>query len=454
MAQKTKTQTADTASKEELQELLEDKTYLNIPNAGDAIKGTVISVSRNEVRVNIDGYGTGIVRGKELTDPSREFSEVEPGDEVEATVIDIENENGEVELSFRFAGHMKAWDRLKELFRTSETAEVKVTEASKGGLLVKLNHISGFLPVSQLAPDNYPRVAGGDKSKILDKLKSFVGQAMEVKVIDANDEEEKLIVSEKAVWEDKQKSIISKFQVGDIVEGEVSALADFGAFVKFDILEGLVHISEIAWQRIDHPSDLLKVGDKVKAEIIGIEGSKIFLSMKKLVDDPWKNVHDKYRLGQKVKGTVLKINPFGFFVELDPDIHGLAHISELSDKPVSSPEDIAKSGQEMEFIVVSIEPEQHRLGLSLKALDEGTPAEPKPGEPAEGSEDAPESPLDGKKEEEKETPAEESGKAEEPSKEEAPAEKPVQEEEQKPEEQAAEENKKEEAPAEEKQEEK
>jgi len=351
-------------------EMMEGKDFLEIPKAGDVVKGTVIAVGKNEVRVDIVGYRTGVVRGREIVDPSREFSDVKVGNEIEATVIDLENEFGDVELSFRFAGHRKAWDHLAELFRSGESVAAKVTEASKGGLLMRLNHIAGFLPVSQLAPDNYPRVTGGDKGKILEKLKKFVGHDMEVRVIDVNEDEEKLIVSEKAVWEEKQKNVISKYSVGDVVEGEVSALADFGAFIKFDILEGLVHISEIAWQRIDHPKNLLKVGDQVRAEIIGIEGSKIFLSMKKLVDDPWKMVDERYRVGQKVKGTVLKVNPFGFFVELDPEIHGLAHISELSHKPVDDPHKLAKAGDVLEFMVVSIEPEQHRLGLSLKALED------------------------------------------------------------------------------------
>jgi small subunit ribosomal protein S1 len=355
----------------DLKTLLEDKAFLMIPKVGDVVKGSVIAVSKNEVRIDIEGYRTGVVRGREINDPSRVYAEVQAGDEVEATVVDLENESGEVELSFRFAGHRKAWDMLATLFRSGEIVPVKVLEASKGGLLVKLNHIPGFLPVSQLAPDNYPRVAGGDKSKILEKLKTFVGRSIDVRVIDTNEGEEKLIVSEKAVWEEKQKNVISKYKVGEIVEGEVSALADFGAFVKFDILEGLVHISEIAWQRIDHPRDILKVGDKVKAEIIGIEGSKIFLSMKKLVSDPWKSVGEKYKIGEKVSGKVLKINPFGFFVELDPEIHGLAHISELSAKPVTDPSEIAKVGETLEFAIVSIEPEQHRLGLSLKALTAG-----------------------------------------------------------------------------------
>jgi small subunit ribosomal protein S1 len=347
-------------------ELLESN--IAIPKVGDVIKGKILAITKNGVYVDINNYRPGIVRGRELTDPSSEFSITKVGDDVEATVIDLENELGDVELSFRFAGHRKAWDSLTELFRAGTPVTIKIIEASKGGLLVRLDNVTGFLPVSQLSPDNYPRVAGGDKGKILEKLKSFVGRTMEVRVIDVNEQDEKLIVSEKAVWEEKQKNVISKYKVGDTIEGEISALAEFGAFVKFDILEGLVHISEIAWQRIDHPKDLLKLGDTVKAVIIGIEGSKVFLSMKKLIDDPWKRVEEKYRIGQVVKGKILKSNPFGFFVELDPEIHGLAHVSELSKKPVANLDTIAKAGETIDFMVVSIEPDQHRLGLSLKAL--------------------------------------------------------------------------------------
>jgi small subunit ribosomal protein S1 len=399
-----------------------DRTFLNIPKQSDVVKGKVIALGKNEVRIDIDNFRTGVVRGREIIDPSREYSDIEVGDEIEATVLDLENENGDVELSFRFAGHRKAWDKLQEMFRGGEPVEVKVSEASKGGLLVRLNHIAGFLPVSQLAPENYPRVAGGDKGKILEKLKKFIGKPMEVRILDVNETEEKLIVSEKAVWEEKQRSVISKYNIGDVIEGEVSALAEFGAFVKFDILEGLVHISEIAWQRIDHPKNILKVGETVRAEIIGIEGSKIFLSMKKLVNDPWQSVGERYRVGQKVVGEILKVNPFGFFVELDPEIHGLAHISELSHKPVDDPHQLAKPGDKVEFMVVSIEPEQHRLGLSLKALEDEPVADEAPKEEAA-------------EEKAEEAPAEEEPKAEEaPSEEEAPAEEAPAEEEEKKEE--------------------
>lgn len=350
----------------EMGKLIQDESLaplLHYPKVGDVVKGTVIAVGRNEIRIDINGMAIGLVRGPEL-DPSMHLT---VGDDVEATVIDLDNEFGELELSLKGADRKKSWDKLREVMAVNEPVSVKVLEANKGGLIIRIEGVGGFLPVSQLSPENYPRVSGGEKGKILEKLKSLVGTNIDVKIIDVNEEGDKLIVSEKAVWETKQVSVLSKYKVGDKVEGDVTAVTDFGAFVRFDEnLEGLVHISEIAWQRIDHPRDVLKVGDHVAAEIINIEGSKIFLSMKKLVDDPWKSVGERFKVNQMVKGRVLKINPFGLFVELDPDIHGLAHISELSAKPVKDVNEIARIGDEFDFRIVSIDPENHRLGLSLK----------------------------------------------------------------------------------------
>lgn len=356
----------------ELSKLLDSGDYLTMPKVGDLVKGRVLSTKGRQIKIDVNGRKTGVVRGRELYAESDIYKNLEAGDEVEATVVDLENENGEVELSFRHAGQKRAWKDLGAMSSSGETVTVKVLDANKGGLIVRVGHVQGFLPVSQLAPENYPRVSGGDKQKILEKLKSLVGTDLRVKVLDVLEDDNKLIVSEKAVWEDEQKNIIAQCKVGDIIAGDVSAVADFGVFVKFfptgsEVpLEGLVHISEIAWQRIDHPKDLLKVSDNVRAEIIGIEGSKIFLSMKKLTEDPWVDVAKRYNVGDWVEGKVVKINPFGFFVELDQDIQGLAHVSELSDKPIEDPSKIAKIGDNLKFRIVSIEPNEHRLGLSLR----------------------------------------------------------------------------------------
>jgi small subunit ribosomal protein S1 len=344
--------------------LLEDKQYVTVPKVGDVVSGRVVSASKNEVHLDL-GFATGIIRGKELYNESPEYNSLTVGDVVEATVVDGENELGELELSFRYAGQVKSWEKLQDLSKTGDTVDVEVVDANKGGLMIRLNHIPGFLPVSQLNADHYPRVPGGDKVRILEKLKSFIGEKLRVKVLDADSREEKLIVSEKKIEEDAQVTKIAEHNIGETCEGEITAITDFGAFMQFaPDLVGLIHISELAWQRVDNPADVVKVGDKVKAQIINISGPKVFLSIKRLLPDPWQNVGDKYKVGDRIKGIVKKINSFGLFVELDDQIHGLAHASELGMKPEEVAEKI-KVDSEMEFTIVSIKPDEYRLGLSL-----------------------------------------------------------------------------------------
>jgi len=349
------------------------KDYVGkVPQAGDLIKGVVISIDRGEIRLDINGMIVGVVRGEELFSESKQFSDVKVGDTVEATVVDEENENGEMELSFRIAGHKLVWDGMLDLKKTGTPVMARVLQANKGGLMLQVDAVVGFLPVSQLNPDHYPRVPGGDKNRILEHLRQFVGSDLKVRVFDVNSDEEKLILSEKAVWEDEQKNILDSYKIGDIVEGEISALTPFGAFMKFgDGLEGLIHISEIVWQRIDHPKDILKIGDQVKAQIIDLNRSKIYLSLKRLVEDPWKSVKDRYRVGETVEGTIHKVEPFGLMVKLDEEIHGLAHISDLSDKSMGDQRtflDQFKVGETRRFEIISMEPAEHRLGLRLEGV--------------------------------------------------------------------------------------
>lgn len=380
----------DTLVKENFGDLLTEY-FSHLPQEGDLVKGEVVSVDNGIVRVDINGMTTGIVRGKELFAESQEYANVQPGDEVEATVLEVENEMGEMELSFLAAGHQRVWSRMEELMRDGVTVEAKVVAANKGGLLTKVDALAGFLPVSQLSPENYPRVPGGDKARILEILKEMVGMTMQVKVIDVNQRDEKLIVSEKAVWEDEQKAVLDQYKIGDTVEGEVSALTSFGAFIRFgEGLEGLVHISEIVWQRIDHPKDILKVGDKVTAQIIDLNKSKIYLSMKRLVDDPWKSVKDNYTVGQVIDGEIHKIEPFGLMVKLDEEIHGLAHISELSNKTIKGVDELRemfKEGETKKFEIVSIDPAEHRLGLKLEGVKGSSKPAPKKEEKSEEAEE-------------------------------------------------------------------
>ncbi len=346
------------------------------PEIGTTVEGDVIEVSSNEIYLDLTPFGTGVVLGKEIKDGLGR-GKLKLGDKVQATIMDLENEEGYIELSIREASYEKAWDDIESKRDTQDKVTTKVLSANKGGLLVEINGISGFLPVSQLSSKNYPRVEDGDKNKILNLLKKLVGQELEVKILDANREDEKLIASEKAAQSEKDLEVISSLNVGDTVSGEVSGVVDFGAFVKFALaatsgkeegrrMEGLVHISELAWQLIEDPRAIVKVGDKVEAKIIGIDGDKISLSIRALQKDPWSLIAEKYSIGDIVEGTVNKLNHFGAFVYLDKDIHGLAHISEMSEAyPGRTLDEMLKTGEKYSWRILSIEPREHRMGLVL-----------------------------------------------------------------------------------------
>ncbi len=370
----------DAQNKSIMEALLGSGSAAPIPKVNEIINARVISVSRGGALLDIDGLTTGIVRGKELTDESGEFTNLKIGDEVQATVLELENELGMMELSFRSAGHRKAWARLEDLRKLGEVVDAKMVDANKGGLITMVGRVLGFLPVSQLTPEHYPRVEGGNKQKILERLKSYVGQVFKVKIIDVKALEEKLIVSEKAAALTERISSLEGLTHGMVVEGKVTSVVDFGAFIEFmlpgvagagdaskgETIEGLVHISELAWYRVDHPRDVVSPGLPVKAVIIGIEGGRVSLSIKRLEDDPWKTVTERFHVGDKIKGKIVKINHFGAFVEVDKGIHGLAHVSELSVTPTANPLDAVKIGEEHEFRITNVDPANHRLGLSLK----------------------------------------------------------------------------------------
>ncbi len=351
---------------------------ISFPKEGDVIEGEVIALDSNSIYLDLGIFGTGIVMGREIKDGLGATDKIKIGDKVSATVTDLENEDGYIELSIREASIERAWQDLEEKQMNGEVFETKILDANKGGLIVEVNGINGFLPVSQLTNEHYPRVEEGEKSKILEKLRSFIGTEMKVKVLDTDREGEKLIVSEKAAYSDEEKKAISELKVGDVIEGEVSGVVDFGAFVKFlppskldsireeDRLEGLVHISELAWQLIDNPREVVKTGDRIKCQIIGIDDTRVSLSIKALQKDPWSSVEKKYKVGETYDGQVRKINHFGAFVYLDDDIHGLAHVSELLEQnPGKNIEEILEIGKSYKWKILSIEPKEHRMGLGL-----------------------------------------------------------------------------------------
>ncbi len=358
-----------------MEELLETEgKELPVPLVGDILKGVVISSTKNEVHVDIPSIGTGVIRGKELFDDLGTYERLKVGDNITASVIEVDNEEGEIELSFRKAGREKAWTTLKKLMANKDTITIRIQEVNKGGLMAQFNGVMGFLPVSQLDVEHYPRVDKGDKNLIFEKLSEYSGKEFKVRIIDANQEEDKLIFSEKEARRADRQKAIENYKVGTVVEGQISGTVDFGAFIRFDNLEGLIHISELAWQRIDDPADIVKVGEPVRAQIISIDDGRISLSIKRLKKDPWLEAVSKFNVGEVVDGEVTKITTYGAFVQLDRDIHGLVHISELSPKLVRDPHEVVTIGQKAKFKILSIEPQEHRLGLSLKATTEKAPA--------------------------------------------------------------------------------
>ena len=220
-------QSLDIVENERYKKMVDEHT-VKVPQVGDTVVGTVLSASKAEVRLDIDGVLTGVIRARELYEEADEYANLQPGDQAEATVVEAENENGELELSFRFAGQQKARQDLRDTFRDKKIIRVKIVDANKGGLLAHYRQIFGFLPVSQLAPENYPRINGGDKMKILEKLRSFTGKEFEVKIITYDEKEDKIIFSEKEAWNETQQDIISKYKIGSIVEGKITAVTDFG----------------------------------------------------------------------------------------------------------------------------------------------------------------------------------------------------------------------------------
>lgn len=337
------------------------KVPFNVPKTGDVIEATVVAIKPSTIFLDLKNFKTGIILGREIKQNPQEFKKVKINDVITVKVTDIENEDGYTETSLLKAGEEKKWQALKEKMENGETIEAKVLKANKGGLMVEIEKIEAFMPVSQLSSAHYPRVEGGNKQKILLELNKLVDKTINLKIIDLDPREKKLIVSEKATEEKKLKKALEKYKPGDVVEGIITGIVDFGAFVKFDELEGLIHISEMDWQIIDNPAEFFKVGDKVKAKVVEIDGDKVSLSTKAMKENPWEKVREKYDTGQIVKGEVTKFNPFGVFVKLDKNIQGLAHISEFGTE--KKMKETLELGKKYEFKIISIKPSEYRMAL-------------------------------------------------------------------------------------------
>lgn len=335
---------------------------------GTSITGTVVGKSKKQILVDLGGQVTGVITGKELNDVMGTAKDLELGQEVLAIVVDTESEEGTLLLSLRKAGQIRAWDKFEKAYENQEPVEIVPQAANKGGLLIDVAGIKSFLPVSQLSPENYPRVDGANAQKILEKLQSLVGQKLTVRVIGVDRNEGKLIFSEREAFAAERKAAMRKLEVGQVLQGRVTGIVKFGVFVAFGELEGLVHISEIAWGHVKDPNHYAKIGDEIDVKVIGIEGEKISLSMKQLKEDPWMKAVEQYKVGSTVKGTINKVSEFGAFVTLSEDVNGLIHLSEIDHDLVKDPNEYFKEGEVIEAKVIDIDVNEHRIALSTKAL--------------------------------------------------------------------------------------
>lgn len=329
---------------------------------GEVVEGTILSVQKHEVMVDLGPMGVGVVPRREIG-----FGKtLEEGETVTASVVETELDNGTSLLSLRKAAKDRGWDEIQRVVDANETIEVTPYDANRGGLLIELEGVRGFLPVSQLSAEHYPRVGGADKDEILQRLNSLIGKALSVRILDADRKANKLIFSEKEAIKDGLAERFEKLSVGDTVNGVITGVVDFGAFVNVSGIEGLIHISEISWERVNNPSDYVKVGDTIEAKIIAIDKERLSLSMKQLQEDPWLKEVDQFKSGDTVEGTVTRITPFGAFVQISPAVEALMHVSELGEGESADPEKVFKLNERKTFSVLEIDKDNRKISLSLK----------------------------------------------------------------------------------------
>jgi small subunit ribosomal protein S1 len=330
--------------------------------AGEVVEGVITASKKNEVWVDLGARGVGVVMRREMG----HGQELKEGEKITISVIDPELEEGYALLSMKRAVKDRGWDELQRVQEANEIIEINAYDANRGGLLVEMEGIRGFLPVSQLAAGHYPRVSGADKDEILQKLHALTNIPLRVRILDISRKDNKLIFSEKEAVKDDTQARFSELKVGDVVEGLITGVIDFGAFVNVDGIEGLIHISEISWERVDNPRNYVKVGEKVKAKIIAIDKDRLSLSLKQMSEDPWLEQVKAFKPGDNVEGKVTRITPFGAFVQLSPSVEALVHVSEMSDDETVDPEKLFQLNEKKEFRVLDVDTANRKIALSLK----------------------------------------------------------------------------------------
>ncbi|HET8524305.1 MAG TPA: 30S ribosomal protein S1 [Thermomicrobiales bacterium] len=339
---------------------------------GDVIDGVIMRIDREELLVDIGSKSEGIVPSREFSSlPAEEKDALTIGDNVLVFVVQPENQEGHAVVSIDRARQEKSWRRLQEIFEANDVIEAEVTNYNKGGLLVNLDGVRGFVPASQVS-----EIRGGDEASKQADMARLIGTALPLKVIEINRHRNRLILSERQAIQERRdemkEKLIEELHEGEVRGGKVSSICDFGAFVDIGGADGLVHLSELSWSRVRHPSEVLKVGQDVDVYVLGInaQDKKIALSIKRTQPEPWSRVASNYEVGQLVKGTVTQLANFGAFARIEDGIEGLIHVSELADERITHPKQVVHEGQELILRIIRIDPQRRRMGLSLRrALD-------------------------------------------------------------------------------------
>src|SRR3990167_4428950 len=334
------------------------------PVIDDVVEGPVVAIGRARVFIDLAPYGTGIIYGREYLSAREALKNVNIGDIVTAKVVGMDNAEGYIELSLREARQAVIWNEAEQALHKKTVFELTVVDANKGGLIINWNGLAGFLPASQLSPAHYPRVPDGDKEKIFVELKKMVGTKVEVMVITASPKEQKLIFSEKGAGQTERASLVEKYHDLDVLDGVVTGATEFGIFVKLEEgLEGLVHISEMDWALVENPKTRFRVGDAVKVKVIEIKEGKVSLSIKALLDDPWKAAGAKYKKDQRVDAVVIKYNKHGALASIEEGVAGLVHISEFANEEALRAS--LELGKVYPFVIKLFEPKERRMTLSF-----------------------------------------------------------------------------------------
>jgi len=353
--------------------LNEQDLSVDLPQPGEIRTGVIASISQSQILVSIGAKSEGVVSGRELDQLTAEERDVlKVGQEVHVFVINAEDQNGNVVLSLKRAQEQLSWENVDKLLANDEVIESKIIGFNKGGLIVGVEGLRGFVPSSQISALRRSQSTGETPEQRWQKM---IGQPISVRVIEVDRERRRLILSERAASTESRQSIkervIEELEEGKVYTGRVTSLANFGAFININGADGLVHLSELSWDHIDHPREVLEVGQEVKVKVINVDKEKkrIGLSVRALQEDPWRSRVEKYSVGQLVEGIITRLTKFGAFARLEGDIEGLIHISEISEHRIEHPKEVLKEGEVKSLRVIRIDADQHRIGLSLRKVD-------------------------------------------------------------------------------------